>query len=84
MAPLVGHGTAAATSAPAVDAAGGEMAPAGVEGNVEGRIGGSSDRRRHFVGRRIEPGEIDREMVQASLDTVFEQTVVRARARRRR
>ena len=49
------------------------MAPAGMEGNIEGRIG--PDRRHHFVGRRIETAEIDREMVQASLDTVFEQTV---------
>ena len=53
---------------PAVMAAGGEMAPAGMERDVERGIG-LADRRHDLVGAGLEPVEIDREMLEAAVET---------------
>ena len=44
------------------------MAPAGMEGDVEGGIG-LADRRHDLVGAGLEPVEIDREMLEAAVET---------------
>ena len=53
---------------PAVMAAGSEMAPAGMERNVERGIG-LADRRHDLVGAGLEPVEIDREMLETAVET---------------
>ena len=53
---------------PAVMAAGSEMAPAGMERDVERGIG-LPDRRHDLVGAGLEPVEIDREMLETTVET---------------
>ena len=66
---------------PAVDAAGGEMAPAAVEGNVEIGISGTRGGH-HLVGAGVEAIAIDREMIEPPGEPM-PQEPVRALAHRR-
>jgi hypothetical protein len=59
---------------PAIMTSGGEVAPAGMERDVEGRIG-LPDRGHYLVSAGIEPSEIDREMLETAFETCLQKLV---------
>ena len=66
-------------AAPAVEPAGREMAPPGMEGDVEARVV-LADGRDHHVGGAVQAVEVDREVIEPAGDCVPEERMGAARA----